>query len=152
MAEVKYATLKEGTRLSKLRLRAFFSAIGHDKVPDEDVVIGLHDCFLFWAYTLLNRLKFLTSDQTHLLFEEMLPQLKEVDLATDLETSDRTWLLVVADGRYATWENHTGWLDLEIGETVSLVEFKPLEAVSFSLCEMYRRNLAAVEQLATSET
>ena len=152
MAEIKYATLKEGTRLSKLRLRAFFSTIGHEKVPDEGVLIGLHDCFLFWTYTLVNRLKFLTADQTHLLFEQMLPQLMEVDLVTDLELADRAWLLVVADGRYATWENYTGWFDLEIGENAVLDAFTPLEAVSFSLCEMYRRNLAAVERLELSET
>ena len=152
MDTIKYDKLADGTRLSKLQLRAVFRLMGHENVPPADTLIQLPDCFLFWTYTLLTRLKFLTRDQQELLFEKMLPRLKETDTASDLEQAERAWLLVVADGRYATWEDYEGWLDLEIGERIILCEYIPLEAVSFSLDEMFRRNLAAMNKAAAQET
>lgn len=96
---------------------------------------------------LLGRLKFLDMDQRSVLFEELVKQIDEPLIEGITTGTIQTPMVVIADARYATWHNHTGWLDLSNGEHVTSPRTPPLETLAYSLAVLFLRNRATCETI-----
>jgi hypothetical protein len=141
------AVVLHNTTLTALQVRAVFRAVGYTSPPTDDVTLSETECLQIWVFMLLGRLNFLAPEQRNLLFEEMLPALAALGpKITDSPAS--TPVLVVGDGRYATWYTHTGWLDLLTGDVVKTPLSPILETVAYNLCVLFRRNLTTCREIA----
>lgn len=135
------------SELSPLQLRSVFRTLGYQSPPTESFELPAHHCLAIWAVMLLGRLKFLDMDQRNLLFEELFKQIDE-ELTTGITTGAiQTPMVVIADGRYATWHNRAGWLDLSNGETLTSPNTPPLETLAYNLAVLFLRNRAACETI-----
>ena len=148
------AVVLHNTTLTALQLRAVFRAMGYVSPPTDDATLSAADCLKIWVFMLLGRLNFLAPEQRNLLFEEMLPALNALGNKIT-ENPVSTPMLVIGDGRYATWYTHTGWLDLLTGDVVKTPASPILETVAYNLCVLFRRNLTTcrgiTRQLETSD-
>ncbi len=141
-----------GRELSLLQLRSIFRKLGHAAMPDAECELPKHHCLALWTVMLIDRLKFLAPDQRVLLCDELLPDITKA-LVDDIERDLlQTPMVVIADGRYATWENRQGWLDLSNGATVASPRVPPLETMAYNLAVLYNRNRAACEILQHKAT
>lgn len=142
------------TELSQLQIRAVFRQLGYPQVPADEVVISADHCLKLWVFMLLNRLKFLASEQRTVLFEELVGGI--TGLVDQIQARDTpaqiTPMVVIADSRYAAWHGVTGWLDLQDGSTVPKPRQTPLEIVSYNLAVLFNRNQAACEELQRAKT
>jgi hypothetical protein len=139
------------TDLKPLQIRALFRRLGFDQkyAPESHLMAG--DCMRVWCYLLLQRLKFLEPEQRDFLFDSMMPMTGQfTDMAQNFMTTGRDHalpLLVIADGRYASWTLHTGWLDLVDGENLTQPRRPALETLGYNLAVMFQRNALACEEL-----
>lgn len=115
---------------------------GLSRPPEENGDLTLDDCFLLWVFLLLQRLKFLTAEQRLLLYEQLAETIREQPDSFPPQTKADA-LLVVGDGRYATWTGLTGWLDLHTGEQRQNVPAPVLESVAYNLATLFSRNVQA---------
>lgn len=135
-----------GTDLSPLQLRAAFRQICGSAGPTGDKLLPTDHIMKLWVFMLINRLKFLASEQRTLMTEELIASI--TGLTVDIEKHvASTPMVVIADSRYATWYNRKGWLDLTDGSTVEKPEKAPLETIAFNLAVLFHRNKAACEEL-----
>lgn len=112
----------------------------------------LDGCFKLWIFLLINRLKFLAPEQRTVLSEELVGGV--TGLAEKIQARDQsaaTPMVVIADSRYATWHDHTGWLNLVTGQTVKHPRDIPLETIAYNLAVLFQRNYAACEERQRSE-
>lgn len=135
------------SELSPLQLRSVFRTLGYSTPPADSFELPAHHCLAIWAVMLLGRLKFLDMDQRNLLYEELLTQIDAALVAGILSGKIQTPMVVIADGRYATWHNRTGWLDLSNGETSVSPKTPPLETLAYNLAVLFLRNRAACETI-----
>ena len=151
------ATLTHGDELTPLQQRTAFRSLGYDGVPADDTEIPPDDCLKLWVFMLIGRLGFLEPEQRTLLFEEIMPQLSELGSELLSESTlarlsrGTTPMVVIADTRYATWQDRTGWLDLSNGQNLEAPLHEPLETVAFNLAVLFRRNRAACTRIADVE-
>lgn len=149
MITFNVATLTHGVEFSQLQLRAIFRSIGYQAPPASDTLLPELHCLQIWTAMLISRLKFLDAEQRTLLVDELLPAIKGW---LDAETDPKLQLVVIADSRYATWYNRTGWLDLTTGATVTSPQHAPLETLAYNLDVLFRRNHAACTMITERET
>ena len=100
------------------------------------------DCLVLWIFLLLQRLKFLTAEQRMLLYEQLAETVHRQPDSFPPAAREQA-LLVIGDGRYATWTCLTGWLDLQTGDRCSAVPAPVLESVAYNLTTLYSRNFHA---------
>lgn len=54
--------------------------------------------------------------------------------------------LAFADGNWATWTGHTGWLDLTTGANVAALPAAPVETIGYNLVTLYTRAIAQIRK------
>ena len=146
----KAGVVTKGIELSPLQMRAAFRHIGYSTPPTPETWLSADTCMRFWAAMLIDKLKFLAPEQRAILAEEVVTGI--AGLGDTIQAGDSiTPMVVIADGRYATWHNRTGWLDLMTGNTVQAPRVRPLETTAFNLAEMFHRNQAACEEITKRE-
>jgi|GEM_PF-4885039 len=144
------AVLTHGDELSPLQKRTAFRSLGYDGTPSGDTEIPPDDCLKLWVFMLIGRLGFLEPEQRTLLFEEIAPYLE--GLGNDLQAiTTATPMVVIADTRYATWQDRAGWLDLSNGKNLEAPLHEPLETVAFNLAVLFRRNRAGCTRIAEAK-
>lgn len=135
------------TAMTPLQLRAAFRQIGLPQTPEPTYDMSADECFKFWIILLINRLKFLDSEQRNVLIEALCQAAtgwtaQVMDLDHPL-----TPMVVLADSRYATWHDHTGWLDLKTGQLVKSPRVPPLETIGYNLAVLFNRNLDECKEI-----
>ncbi len=131
--------------LSKLQLRNIFTAILKQPMPAQDDGVSPDSLFYILLADVLGRLEFLQPEQRLLIVEGVLGQRQQPqpeDAPCCMEQ------IAFADGRYCTWTGHTGWVDLESGETMAMLPAAPLESIAYNLNELYRRGVLQIEKKA----
>lgn len=137
-----------GTELTPLQRRTVFRLVGFDRQPPDDTVLAADAVFGVWLFMLVIRLRYLEPDQQNLLAEEVVGTLSALGDGLQLGLPQQsTPTLVIADGRYATWNGRTGWLDLVTGESVAKPAVPPLETMGYNLAVLFDRNKAACEAI-----
>jgi hypothetical protein len=125
--------------LSKLQVRNIFTHILREECPDTEHEIHVRAQWFLFVADLLQRVKFLTSEQQMLVLGKI-----DADY-TDSSPVDLMPHLVFADGQYCTWDGHTGWLQLETGENTDELPQHPLETIGYNLFELRRRCAQKIE-------
>lgn len=119
-----------------LVIRAVFNQIGLGTTPEPGRQLTQTECLRFWTALMLRRLERFSPDAQVLLADHLLPQL------THIPDAKTRVVLVIADSRFATWYNHTGWLDLHTGNGCTELPAPALETVAFDLAVLFQRNFA----------
>lgn len=122
--------------LSKLQVRNIFTYVLRQDCPAGGHELDPRSCWFLFVGDLLQRVKFLTSEQQILVLGKLAAQLASVD-ENDIENLMRQ--LVFADGQYCTWDGHVGWLCLETGENTPYLPQPPLETIGYNLFELRHR-------------
>ena len=131
--------------LSKLQLRNIFTAILKAPVPGPADTVDPDSLFYILLADVLGRLEFLQPEQRLLIVEGVWAQrhTPRQDAAPCCMEQ-----IAFADGRYCAWTGHTGWVDLESGETLAMLPDAPLESIAYNLNELYRRGVLQIEKKA----
>lgn len=135
------------SELSQLQIRRVFRQISYAEVPAGNECLHANECLMFWVIVLVWRLKFLSPDQQQYLLDAMLEQLG--DVGAELELNPRPHhppMLLIGDGRFATWHRHTGYLDLQSGESIESPPQPILESTAYNLAVLYSRNKAICQK------
>ena len=142
--------ITNGTNLTPLQQRNAFRSLGYPDVPDGDAILSADVCFKFWVIMLLGELKFLAPEQRSMLFDELSGDLEghgeQLHQAIMQESEAPTPMLAFADGKFATWHNRKGWLDLKTGHTIKDVT-PPLETVAYNLAVLFGRNSLTCQKI-----
>lgn len=131
--------------LSKLQLRNIFTAILKAPTPGPDDAVAPDSLFYILLADVLGRLEFLQPEQRLLIVEGVWAQ-RHTPRQDDAPCCMAQ--IAFADGRYCTWTGHTGWVDLESGETLAMLPAAPLESIAYNLDELYRRGVLQIEKKA----
>ena len=138
--------LVNDTDLTPLQIRSMFRRLGYEKQPASDHMMDRSECLKVWVFMLVQRLKILDNEQRDYLFDTLLPDLDR--LATILEPGQPgVPILMLADGRYATWTYHEGWLDLLDGNLVEQPAQPAMETLGYNLAVLFDRNKRACAEL-----
>ena len=148
------------TKLSALQQRALLRHL----LNGAAVEYGPGDCMLIWLAHHLEGVGFLSHEQRALLLEEMAPDLQLVGRRIDvgIQVAARAdpgcavpnYQLVFAEGRYATWTDKLGFLDLTDGMWVDKTPRPILESRGYNLTELFCRNVercSATQQILEGE-
>lgn len=136
--------------LTPLQLRAAFRHIGYAKTPADDEVLSADHCLKLWIFMLIDRMKHLHQDERNLLAEEIVASTH--GLADKIISGEaKTPMVVIADSRYATWHDRTGWLDLHTGDTVAAPAWAALETAAYNLAVLFYRNQNVCEKIASKK-
>jgi hypothetical protein len=135
------AVLTKDAGLTPLQIRACFKQMGYETQPAPDDKLNIVECWKFWIFLLINKLKFLDPEQKMLLFLEVSHNLVE-----------ESPLLVIADSRFASWTGRTGWLDLSNGESVEVPKHKPLETLGYDLTVLRARNVSLCTRIRDEQS
>ena len=147
------SVITANTDLTPLQLRTAFKKMGvANGTPLPDCILSPDECLQFWVFMLVNRWRFLEPEQKAVLFEEMLPHLTGLgQKLADRECDKDCPMVVLVDGRYATWCDYQGWLDLQTGQQIEHPASSMLESLAFHLRTLFDRNRAACEAIARSQ-
>lgn len=118
-------------KLSKLQIRALFTAVLQKPPPKENETLADDEFHCLLVADLMTRLPGLEHEQRLTILTEMR------DILT--AANDAFAQLVFADGNYCTWTGRTGFLDLTTGETVTTLPMPPVETIGYNLSALYVR-------------
>lgn len=118
--------LRESAQLDELQWRAAWSPAR----PPEDIheEVPLSQCHQIWLYSLLRRIKFLSTDAANLVFDtirDYLPQNPE--------------MLIFGEGQWCSFSGFTGWLSLESGQVRQELPVPLVETRAYNLRVYYAR-------------
>ena len=125
-------------KLSKLQLKNIVKTGGYKQPTDDDASITPELLARVLTADMLERLAFLAPEQKTLILEE--------SVNARMVGIDGMAQLAFVDGRYCTWTGHTGFLDIESGETITELPVPPIETISYNLHELFRRGKHQIEK------
>lgn len=130
-------------KIGKVQIRNIFETQLAEPYPDPDDLLSEKALFFLFFADLLLRVKYIPVPQQQM----VLNALNRANIWPP-EKKDRLQHcpFVVADGRYCTWGGHTGFLDLETGDSVKQLPDPPLETIGYNLIELYRRGVLQAEE------
>jgi hypothetical protein len=129
-------------RLSKLQIRALFSGILRQPVPDETILLSDAAVLFLLTADLVERLPFLKPEQRNVLLAEFWPTLESAGPQLFSQLNQ----FVFVDSQFCTWTRMTGFLDLQQGEWVTELPHPAMETIGYNLNELYRRGRRHIEK------
>jgi hypothetical protein len=139
-----FGMLSRVLKLSKLQIRAVFHGMGA-AVPEETAVLARRDIRYLLLAALLERLNFLKAEQRSAILAGVWALRKNAEVSCC--DPDQ---IVFADGQYCAWIGNTGWLDLENGDTITVLPCPPLETIAYNLVELERQTRVQIENRSGS--
>lgn len=139
--------LLSGNVLTPLGQKFAFNQLGYSAIPASEHILNPDECFKLWTTILIDRMEELRHESKHLLVTELLPDLTGVGAQLAAGTCEQTPILVVGDSRYATWSGRTGYLDLEIGDSLQQPNRDILESFAYNLGVLFARCKARCQKI-----
>ncbi|NDD52284.1 hypothetical protein EBZ39_00130 [bacterium] len=136
--QLTYGMVTAGLKLSPLQLRGIFTNVLQKSMPAPDTLIEPPDLFCLLVADTLEKVPAMQSEQRSFLLREMR------DLFDTAPPQDLLHLMFV-DSRYSVWTGHTGYLDLETGETIPAIPTVPMISIGYNLTELYRQGVLMLE-------
>jgi len=136
--QLTYGMVSAGLKLSPIQLRAIFTTILQKSIPNPDEILALPDLFCLLVADVLERVASLQSEQRAFLLREMR------DVFAQAPPQGLLHLMFV-DNRYSVWTGHTGYIDLETGETLAALPTTPMISIGYNLTELYRQGVLMLE-------
>lgn len=132
---VTLASIAPILKLDKLQIRAIARRYNYSS---DDTPLPRYVTLHLLLADLLERLAFLKPSQRVAILDEY---------EMTLEANEPQWeTLAFADGNWVTWSGHTGWLDLETGDTVNTLPAAPVETIGYNLVTLYTRAMAQLRK------